>query len=148
MTASTLQRRVDFRPGYDKRDQVPNCGIDGGSLWWTVTGPRGAVSFEMLTNWYPESVSPALAASGPRMPLAGQLTWHRPADQAPRDAEAAADDMVHDQCDFLNGPCRFHSCYSCATPVLEVLLTGGSDALWVKLETLYREEFEPGEVSA
>lgn len=139
MTRADLQRRADFRPGFDKRGEEPNGGIDGGSLYWTLIGPLGAVSFEMLTDWYPASVPWHMIASGARGPMMGQISWHRPADRV-----APGEDLYRsDLCAYLGVPCRYRVCYSCADPALEALLSGGSEALWGKLEALYQEEFEP-----
>jgi len=54
----TLRRKLDFEPGWDKRDPDPkkNYGIHGMSMRWLIYGKLGTVQFLLYTNWQIASV--------------------------------------------------------------------------------------------
>ncbi len=53
-----LQRKLDFHPGYDKRDPDPskNYGIHGMDMRFLLSGKIGTVQFVLFTNWMIASV--------------------------------------------------------------------------------------------
>ncbi|MCY0864876.1 MAG: hypothetical protein OWQ57_07995, partial [Sulfobacillus sp.] len=54
-----LTRRVKFTPGYDRRH--PNPSLDGGvhgmEIRFILSGPKGAVTFLLYTDWLPETTA-------------------------------------------------------------------------------------------
>lgn len=135
---AVLERRVQFRPGFDKRDTPENHGIFGGALWFTVVGPMGAVSFELHTDWYPPSVPQHLwqAMAFRPYPKAAHVSWHTPVPAGTPDAVSCE----YSETDY----CLPETAYHYADRHRELLLNEGSEAMWAQLEQDYRKEFEQG----
>jgi len=53
MNASEFTKEIRFEPAFDRRHSDPNqnYGINGVDLWFFLKGPKGGVSFHVLTNW-------------------------------------------------------------------------------------------------
>lgn len=120
-------------------------GINGGSWWFVVTDGPVAVSLEVLTSFYPETVPPRARDTGwpaRRDQVTGQVTWHRatPTDQ----------DTEGRRCEFVPGG----KCYDANVgfliadefaPLLGDTFENQPERLWARLEALaveFRREVE------
>lgn len=148
MTDTPFTREIRITPAYDYRDELPgNRGAHGAELVLVLRGPLGAITANIMTGWMPA-------------PLTGSFIRGRTQDRAqkpgvdaglqdayPSGASVAAHCPVRRQHYFDdNGPCDIlgtEACYgdgsfSMANEVLKLLVTGGSDAAFDHLETLYQ----------
>lgn len=99
-------------------------------LLMVLKGQCGAVQFVILTGW-----APPYSGGLTLPPLPSDLSYHSP-------VALYEGQMAIDECRWLDG----EPCYSDAlapTPVFELLLSGGSDAVWQRLEEMYDERFGP-----
>lgn len=128
---------IQFRPGFDRRHAEPaqNYGIGGVLILFTMQTARGAVSFELITNWMPPSVWEEWGKTcrGTCRPIGG-LTYHSPEPREDAWPAAAGD------CPLLGDRvCYSLKSYTRADRTFEALLAGGLDALWEDLEAFEQE---------
>lgn len=131
---SALERRVDFRPAWDRRAEDPakNYGVHGVEIHFSIVGPLGAVTWYLMTPW----VLPATRAWWKTLqvptrsePIAGPLSWH----------ERRETGETGEEC-HLVGRCKAEQIGLFNTdPLYESLVAEGIDAVWQKLETVYAE---------
>lgn len=149
---------LESRPAYDRRDPNParNYGIGSVTLHFTLVGPKGAVSWQLLTGWMPTSVlaerfgmvsstgkayahlarGSAADAFGHSLPDAGEVAWHHP--------EPHRLGAEPQKCPYLPaGLCYNDVGYTAGEAILEGLLKGGVTAVWDLLAEHYRHTFEP-----
>lgn len=145
MTES-FERTVTFRPAFDKRDPDPkkNYGIHGVDIVFLLKGARGAYQFCVSTNWHLPNVQ-AEQDTRPlnefpymfHKPMPTDLGYHAHAPQY------VGHEPMSEQCEVLGGKCYYDGSSLAAEDVFNILLSGGSDAVWKHLEERYMERFYP-----
>lgn len=116
------------------RERIVEFSPRGGlELRMVLKGERGTVQFCVSTGWAaPGSGMPTIS------PLPTDLGYHSP---VPR---YVGQDMIDDSCPWLDWrPCYYDGSSLAALPVFDLLLTGGSDAVWTRLDEYYDEVFGP-----
>jgi len=140
---AAFEHRIEWKPGFDKRSDNPatNYGVGAMRIWFYVIGPKGAVQWQISTNWYPESARqhlnrfPYSERDLTRAPEAWDLGYH---SRTPR--YEGHDKMDH--CDLIEGGCYYDGSSLNAEPLVEGFIQGGTDWLWPKLEDYYRHVFD------
>lgn len=140
------ERRVEVTPGYDLRSA--GYGIASCRIWFYVIGPKGAVQWQIGTDWYPPSAREHLLGMGwpsehdlrhAMQPQAWDIGYHSPTprydDQTP----------MPGKCHLLGSECFYDGSSLNAESWTEGFIAGGTDWLWPKLEEYYRFTFEGGE---
>jgi hypothetical protein len=130
---AVLERRVEFRPAWDRRDPNPakDYGVHGVEIHFSVIGPLGAISWYLMTPWVLPAVRKwwkTLPVPARAEPIPAGLTWHERAD-------------THGQECHLVGSCRAEQVGSLDTDWLyEILIAEGEAGLWRELESAYTEK--------
>jgi hypothetical protein len=155
---TAFERRVDFRPAFDKRDPDPkkNYGIHGVEIRFVVRGPKGATQFLLYTNWQLPHVTreamdlaeihalDAIDIKVRFLPLPADLGYHAYEPQYEGQERMGACDILTDA---PNG-CYYDGSGLRAEGVYERLLREGDAGVWAALEDEYRSLFEVSEVRA
>lgn len=139
-----FERRVEVSPGYHLIHPEPskNYGIGPCRVWFYLIGPKGAVQFQIGTDWYPKAAREHLSQFPPRpiwearQPDGLDLGYHA------KEPEYAGQ-IAHD-CALLGGQCYYDGSSLNADAMVEGFICGGTDWLWPKLEEYYRRVFEGG----
>jgi hypothetical protein len=134
-----LERIVQFSPAFDKRDPDPkkDYGVGCVKLNMVVKGPNGAVNFCVQTGWFLPSVIANWKLSGmwcsSLEPLPSDLSWHSLTPQY------AGHEQSKEACAWLGYGvhCYCSSTIVGAQPVFDLMLIGGSEAVWRRLEEEY-----------
>jgi hypothetical protein len=135
-----MERIIRFYPAYDKRNPEPrqNYGICGVKVYFALKGRHGAVTFELLTDWYPKDVQ---QHEKPKriddvQPLGACIAVHAPSPQFDGQEPSSG------ECEFMDGkPCYCDVSYLAANIIRDLLLAEGSDGVWAELERWYTERF-------
>ena len=130
-----MQRELRSSPAYDFRGQTPNYGQHPLELHFLIKGDAGALVFSVNTGW---RIDRTQRIDDPS-PSYVQLTFH----MHPTDPQVPEDEL-HDDCGWLDGAtCHCSSPFGFTGDRLTVLRDGlvakGTDWLWTKLETIYKE---------
>jgi hypothetical protein len=136
---------TEWTPGYDIRPKNPgdkNYGIHGAELKFVLIGPKGAIQFQIYTNWMPRSARHR-ERSGPYClvePMAADLGYHsfepRHEDQRP----------MSESCEYLDGkPCYYDGSGLNAQDPFDILCEDGDEAMWAFLERYYEATFNGAE---
>lgn len=150
--AIEFERRVDVSPSFARLHSNPsvNYGIGAMRLWFILIGPKGAVQWQIGTNWYcklaqehlrslPDRLNDAAENSlgGSRyQPQAWDLGYHA------REPQYESQTAVRDECHVLGGPCYYDGSSLNAEYLIDGFLEGGDRFLWPALEEYYRHTFE------
>ena len=138
-----MERTIKFYPAYDKRSSDPkkNYGIGSATLGFYLIGELGAIQFTTSTGWNLDHVHEELKHKhfdyyDPLKPQAYDLGYHSPnpmyEDYKP----------MSEPCEFVGGkPCYYDGSTLNAEPILKLLITQGSDAVWKELEDYYIQTF-------
>lgn len=138
---TTFERRVEITPAYDKRSTDPkkNYGIGGCTVRFLLIGPRGAMQFVVLTEWYLPHVKRELNHKGQldtlRYPMAFDLGYHSPKPMY------EGQSPMENECDVLGGQCYYDVTTLGAEPIVDVMLREGSEGVWRELEQQYEIRF-------
>ena len=139
---TTFTRHIAVEPAWDKRSTDPktNYGISAVTMRFHIEGPLGAVSFSMCTGMHLPAVDKELrekttAGWNPFAPMGMDVSYH---------AHTRAKDYENKQesCNFIEGTCYSDGSGLMADEVLQLMLAGGEDAVWKKLEELYTDWLE------
>lgn len=139
-----FERSIDFQPAFDKRTNDPktNCGIHGVTIRFVLKGEHGAYQFVIYTNWQLPHVQLEMDSKPlneiPYMfhkPMAADVGYHACKPQY------AGHKPTERHCDILGGECYYDGSSLYAEKVFDMLLGGGSEAVWKHLEELYSERF-------
>lgn len=150
----TFERRIEMSPSFDKRSE--DHGIGAVRIWFYLIGPKGAVQWQIGTNWYVPSAQEHLRSLPPSIinslenglgggryqPQAWDLGFHAREPRYYQDK----DSPTHEHCDVLDGPCWYDGSSLNAEPLIQPFLEGGSEAVWKKLAQYYHEVFETEDV--
>lgn len=132
------ERLVIFDAAYDRRHPDPskNYGIHGVTLRMLLRGPEGVAQFVLFTNWHVPVVQAELATQ----PSDHVLCQPMPADigfHALRPQYAGQDQR---ECEYTaTGFCYYDGSSLRAQAVYELLVTEGSEAVWMYLDTYYTQ---------
>lgn len=150
----TMERRIEFIPGYDHTSFPEDCGGGGHGrhgmeLAFILIGPAGAVQWKCtMLNWYPGNIvygdAPAsepisMVPAHPRIDdtMATDLGYH-----SPKPMWEGQEDYGRDDCHLLpGGTCYYDGSGLNAGPVLEAFLSYGPMAVWAALSRYYQELF-------
>jgi hypothetical protein len=141
------EKKIDFIAGHAlrrNRASGNDYGIQGMGIWFTLTGHKGAVTWEWMTPLYPEQhrfeigyrdPSPVFPHGG-----GGPIGLH---SRTKRDWQT--EDDYHAPCSILDGDdCWPDTAYIEGGNMLtQFAMTGSEDAVWYQLSKRYRELPEP-----
>lgn len=148
-------RRVDITPSFDRRHPSPsiNYGISAMRIWFLLIGPKGAVQWQIGTNWYcksaqahlrslPEHLTDASenALGGSRyQPQGWDLGYHA------REPQYDSHTPMDGDCHVIGGLCFYDGSVLNAELLIDGFLEGGERFLWPALEAYYRHTFDGAE---
>jgi hypothetical protein len=142
MTVKKFEQIVVFTPAYDKRTNNPktNAGIGSVEIYFVLKGPKGAVHFSVMTNWFlPHNIEENRKLLTDLRELLGKpmgisIGYHSPKPM--REGQQAR------KCSWL---CEQGYCDSTSLTadewVNKYLLPGGSDEVWKQLRKEYDRNF-------
>lgn len=145
-----MEHEFSMVAAYDKR---PKYGIHGAEMRFYVKGPKGAIQFIVYTNWQlphvqKETDDRALLHLDETElhcfyhPLPTDLGYHSPVPMYEGQSK------IRDDCSVIGGPCYYDGSGLYAETIFDVLIAGGTDALWKRLDQEYIDRFEAAEVTA
>lgn len=120
-----------------------NYGIGGCTIRFILKGPLGAVQFVIYTDWYPPHVQQAVSATSVIRPMGGDVGYHSPRHMY----EGQGALCGPGECPYVpDGAECFYDGSSLRADewVRDILLRGGSDAVWKALEDEYADRFGSG----
>lgn len=139
---SEFKREISFKPAFDKRNSDPkkDCGIHGVEMFWTLTGPLGAIALTIFTGWMLDHIEDEMEARthsgvGFRItrPSAAGVSYHSPKpmyeDQQPSSTP----------CDLIGCNCYSDTSFTGGDEPFRILKEQGSDAVWKWLENYYAQ---------
>jgi hypothetical protein len=151
--SDVLMREVIVRPAFDKRSDDPkkNYGVHGAELAFYLKGGHGAIQFVIYTNWMLPYVQAETDARPPsnshpylfHKPIPADIGYH---SRVPR---YQGQSLMTEHCDVIDGPCYYDGSSLQAQDVFDIMIEGGTDALWAEMERQYKERLaSPPEVVA
>lgn len=136
-----LERTIEFRPAFDKRDPEPskNYGIHGMEMKFIVKGRHGATQFGIYTNWMLEHVEKELDNKIPDLryphcnchPSGFDIGYH--AKKPNYKGQTARKD-----CPYIDGTCYYDGSTLAADDLLKEFIAKGVDVVWKRLEDTYK----------
>ena len=140
---TTMERRIEFYPAYDKRDPDPtkSYGIGSVMVRFLLIGERGAIQFLFSSGWVLPHVAKEYEAMPGRnvadclKPMGFDLGYHSHTPMY------EGQELQDENCDVLGGPCYYDGSGLAADEVLQILITEGHDAVWERLEQEYTRRF-------
>lgn len=143
----TLERRVEFYPGYDRRSAEPkkNYGIGGGTLAYYVIGPKGAVQFTHGMNLWPahvreELLDRARTATGIARDILFDMRGYDVGYHA-REPQYEGQTAMK-ACHLLGCDCYYDGSSLRADEWFQKYREQGTKWLWPELEQEYHERFD------
>ncbi len=144
MQPGALERVTYFKPAFDKRSDnaAEDYGVGSVVMFLVVKGVFGAVSFTVHTGWMLPHIEAEWKARGVynALPIVTPdvIGIH---SLAAREGWRRGDKP----CDWLNGShCYLQSLdYFQSHPLWKIMLTEGSEGVWLYMENLYQEYFRP-----
>lgn len=122
---------------FDKTQETPNYGIGSPSCLFVLKGKEGAITFEFSTGWYLKETYDRWEREGGGLKYKTHtgygVYYHVPERTGEFDTE-------HESCPWLDGK----TCYQDGSMILsddalKILIEEGEDAVWVKLEEIYKD---------
>lgn len=154
---SELKREIILKPAFDKTAKKGGCLA--AILWFVLTGPGGAVTLSVNTNWHVESKRGHLIQRVVNHDDSSEgITQHRLFDlyftphimalsthkRVSAEAVEKADYDGRSHCDWLDGDACIGGCTYLADEFVTCLVNEGSDALWEKMTKYYIDTIEKG----
>lgn len=154
MSGDEFTTRIEFRPGYDHREESHAKGRRSGSLVLVLAGPLAVLTTEIITDWMPAPlVSPYLNVKHTPPP------WQRSKDPGPdagRGRPMAAATSMHARnkiqdwwsdakgCPYLDGAdCYGDVGYLVSDPVFQALVGEGHEAAFDRMRSIYDSWIAP-----
>lgn len=135
-------KTIKIRPAYDKTND--NKGVHGADLIMLLKGKEGAVQFVLFTNWGLPDVTERLL----NKPITSRIDLECRFLPMPADVGYHSPKPMYDgqkpisNCTALDGkPCYYEGSTLYAEKVFDILVSGGSDAVWNELENYYNSVF-------
>lgn len=138
-----MGRHIRVDAAFDRRDPDPskNYGIHGAEMTFTVRRTVHAIAFVVFTNWQlpnvraerdRDSIDRGVDDIDLRCfyhPRGAYLEYHSPTPHY------ADQDMATDECALVTGGrCYMNTQYTAAEALLDILIAGGSEALFAEME--------------
>jgi len=143
-----FERIIEIHPAWDKRNQDPNknYGIHGVELVMVLKGEKGAIDFVLYTNWMPPHIYEEWKRkmnSDDYLKTMELMAEPFPADLGYHSYEPLYEGQSSSgNCKYLDDkPCYYDGSGLNAKKVYDIMLQGGSDAVWKYLEEYYYETF-------
>lgn len=139
-----FERIVKISGAYDKRSLIPgeNYGIGACIIWFILKGPKGAVQFQIGTDWYLPEVQEELSVKHPHKdkyifpkPSGWDVGYHSPVPMYEGQSSIG-------KCDILDCECYYDGSGTRAHEWIPSFIAGGTEWLWPRLEKEYKERFE------
>lgn len=129
-----FERRVDVVPCFGTRGSGDGRGNHGAELHFTLCGPGGALSIQIMTAWHLNPGEEARRIE-PRHSTIATYFIHSPSERPGFTASGS--------CCYLGGAkCWADSGSFAGDYFLAILIREGSEGLWKAFEDRYVEEFE------
>ena len=143
-------RKILFKPGFCWARDEPARNYGNGSvrMWFVLIGQKGAVQWQIGTDWMPKAAREDVAMRSAihrlclktpeeyQKPTGWDLGYHSPAPKY------EGQEPMHDNCEFTGGKCYYDGSTMNADLLIEGFLNGGDDWVWNRLEAYYRHTFE------
>lgn len=142
-----LEHKIEIlRPAWFKvhSDPSKNYGVGGVMLRFSTIGPKGAISWSVLTGWHlpktyewweSRGVKPAIE----NMAMGGSIDIHSPEQMYEWDSDGS-------KCDLLpEGRCYGDSGFTAGSDLFETMVEKGEEAVWATLDSWYASHFEEEE---
>lgn len=129
----TFSREIRLRPAYDRRDPDPakNYGVHGVQLCFTLRHPSGeGLTFSVSTNWHLPSVDTTAWQRWQLKPLAFSVDLHTKKPQYEGHLRCENCHVTGSFC-YTDGSARL------GDEFLSILIAGGDEALWKRMEEQY-----------
>lgn len=129
----TFTREIVIKPAYDKRDADPrkNYGIHGVHIWFNLKHSSGeGLTFSISTNWHLPHIETAGWERWMLKPQAFGVDIHKKAPHY--EGQSAIDG-----CNITGGPCYCDGSALLGDEFLQILISGGDEALWARMEQQY-----------
>lgn len=139
-----MKRKIYFSPAFDKRDPDPskNYGTHGVDIRFVMSDEKGAIQFLLYTNWQLPHIAekqykdPSIPKWMLR-PMPADIGYHSPKPIY------EGQGIMAESCEYLDGrPCYYDGSSLQADVYFDVLVTGGDEALWNKMEEYHKELFD------
>ena len=141
MEKEDYEKIVELDPAWDRRDPNPSqkFGIGAVKVRMVLKGKLGAVHFVFSTGMYPKHIYEEWAKTGDRVRkfdyMGYDVGYHSKKKQW-------KDQKARPNCPYLNGK----KCYMDGSALLaeeyeDILLKGGSKAVWKELTKYYKQHF-------
>jgi len=144
---SEFEQIVRVTPAFDKRDDDPkkNYGIGACLIWFILKGPKGAIQFQIGTDWYLPHTQRSNRVwqhdHNTKFDVLQPQGW----DVGYHSLEPRYEEQQQMDCDLFDcGHCYYDGSSLQADEWVPDFLAGGTEWLWPKLESVYRETFELG----
>jgi len=132
---SELTREVKFTPGFAKWSDIPsqNYGFGAVHIHFILKGDKGAVSFNLFTNFYPKAAHDHWKARGiqPHNHYRGSLDYHS--------KEKLYDWQTPTACEYTGTGTCYCDGTSLVDDLIEAFINEGDSAIWTKLEEWYHD---------
>lgn len=136
-----FEKIVNVKPAYDKRNPNPakNFGIGACKIRFILKGPKGAVQFQIGTDWYLPHV---------QKELEGRVRSLNGVNPEGLDVGYHAYEPQYDGqismgcCEVLDGKeCYYDGSGLWADELVPKFIAGGTEWLWKELEKIYMDRF-------
>lgn len=149
---SDFERRIEMSPSFNRLNDDPakNYGIGAVRIWFYLIGPKGAVQWQIGTEWYVPSAQEHLRRVDPGrrhrnilggneyQPQAWDLGFHSPKPMY----EGQEPMLGGEPCPVIGVPCYYDGSTLNAERLILPFLEGGSEAVWKELESYYHDIFD------
>lgn len=138
-----MERRINISPGFYliRPEPLKNYGIGACRIWFYVIGDKGAVQWQIGTDWYPQKAREHRMGFPDRhevQPQAWDIGYH---SKTPR---YEGHSPMSGTCQLIGCQCFYDGSSLSAETWVEGFVNGGTEWLWPKLEEYYRYVFEDG----
>lgn len=141
-------REMEIYPSYDYRDNPDDGrGAHGCDLMLILRGDLGVITARISTGWMERPLTGEFSPGRAQFRRPQPGVDHRVMNIYPSGsyvgthtpAQRYAYDLQQNACEYLDGaPCWGDGSYTEASAILRLLVTGGSDAAFGRLEALYQ----------
>lgn len=140
-------REIKVTASYDHRDEPDSQrGAHGAELVLILRGPLGAIAARIMTGWMTHPLTASYVSGHEQERRRKPGVDNSVIDVYPSGAYVGSHTYVPREFSDANGPCDWlgtavcygDGSYTAADEILELLVSGGSDAAFERLEELYQ----------